>query len=159
MNALTLARAGRSAALGIWLGSGILFFLAAQIVFSKLSGDRTKAGEIVGSIIHTMSLMSLILGAVAICAQLVLHTRAPEISGVRRYVPLVSLIAAMALLLFLTFYLTPVIEGLRDKIGVFDASTESMPERAQFRKLHGASMGLSLLEMILVAAALIAALL
>jgi hypothetical protein len=65
----------------------------------------------------------------------------------------------MALLLFLTFYLTPVIEGLRDKIGVFDASTESLPERAQFRKLHGVSMGLSLLEMVLVAAALIAALL
>ena len=82
-----------------------------------------------------------------------------EIAGWRRFVPLIALAGAVALLLFLTFYLTPAIEALRDRIGVFNAATEGTPERQQFRTLHGASMGLSLLEVILVALALIAGLL
>ena len=159
MNSIAIARTSRATALGIWLGSAILFFIAAQVIFGKLSGDRTKAAEIVGTLIHAVSDLTLILATVAVISQGILHARAPDIAGWRKQLPLITLAAAVLLLLFLTFYLTPHIEALRDQIGVFDASTEALPARLEFRKLHGASMGLSLLETILVAVALIAGML
>jgi len=156
---MNAARAARATALGIWLGSSVLFFIAAQVIFAKLGADRTKAAEIVGALIHSEAALAMALAAAAVIAQGVLHVRASDIAGWRKYVPLVSLAGAVGLLLFLNFYLTPQIEALRDQIGVFTAATEGTPERLHFRQLHGLSMGLSLLEAILVAVALVAGLL
>src|SRR5262249_23625953 len=143
----------------VWLGSSILFFLAAQIVFSHLTADRTKAGEIVGSLIHSEATLAMVVAAIAVIAQIALYSRTTEVSAWRKYVPLLTLTGAVLILLFLNLYLTPKIEALRDQIGVFNAATEGTPAREEFGKLHGMSMGLSLLQAILVAVALIAGLL
>jgi hypothetical protein len=159
MDAISVFRAARASALGVWLGSSILFFIAAQIIFAHLAADRTKAGEIVGSLIHSEATLAMVLAAIAVIAQIAFHLKVTEISGWRKFVPILTLTGAVLILLFLNLYLTPRIEALRDQIGVFSAATEGTPERVEFGKLHGMSMGLSLLQALLVAVALVAGLL
>ena len=139
MNLLTIARAIRSVSLGVWLGSAVMVFVMAPIVFQKL--DRSKAGEVVG---------------VAVISEGIVWANDAELSGWRRYVPAAGLGGAVLILLVLVFWIGPEIEALRVQIGEFTAANADTPERLQFRKLHGASMGLSLLQTILVAVALIA---
>ena len=154
MTLLTLARAIRSVSLGVWLGSAVMVIVMAPIVFQKL--DRSKAGEVVGAILHSAAFLTAGLAVVAVIAEGVVWANDAELSGWRRYVPALGLGGAVLILLVLVFWIGPQIEALRVQIGEFTAANADTPERLQFRKLHGASMGLSLLQTILVAVALIA---
>ncbi len=159
---LTFARAARALALGVWLGGIVMAFIAAPVIFEKLKPDRAKAGEIVGTILHTANLVKFGLAALALGAEVLLLVNAgggESAGGWRRYLPGAFLVAALATTLLTVLWLEPRIAALRDQIGDFSAATENTPERAEFRKLHGASMGLLLLEAIFVLIALVTGLL
>lgn len=158
MNMLNLARAARALSLGVWLGASIMVFIAAPIVFEKLAPDRTKAGEVVGSILHAAAFFTLGLAVVALISEGALFFNA-DAAGWKRTVPAASLLAAILIMIVLMTYVGPKIEALREQIGVFTPANADSPERKAFGALHGASMGLSLLQTILVAVALVIVLL
>ena len=158
MNLVDLARVGRSISLGVWLGASIMVFVAAPIVFEKLAPDRSRAGEIVGAILHSAALLCAGLAVVALLSQGLLFFNDAE-SGWKRYTTTAALLAALALMAVLLIWIGPRIESVRQQIGVFTPENENSPERQLFRKLHGASMGLSLLQTICVAIAFVAGLL
>ena len=152
----TVMRAIRGLSLGIWLGAGVMTFITAHYVFG-LEPDRNKAGDIMGAILHTGGWLKLALAFLALSAQLVL--RKNPAPGARSFKPgFVALCFAFALALFVTLYLEPKMVGLRAQIGTFNEANKELPERVLFGKLHGASMGLALLETILVAIALVCSL-
>lgn len=162
MNLITVARAARALALGVWLGGIVMAFIAAPIVFDKLKPDRAKAGEIVGTMLHTAGMLKVALAVVALGAEAVLifSASAGGPSGWRKYLPAAFLLAAIAITAFTSFWLEPKIAALRDQIGGdFSEATANSPQRVEFRKLHGMSMGLLLLEAILILVALVAGLL
>ncbi len=158
MNWLNLARAARALSLGVWLGASIMVFIAAPIVFEKLAPDRTKAGEVVGSILHAAAFFTMALAVVALLSEGTLFFNADS-AGWRRIVPAASLVAAVLIMVVLMTYIGPKIEALRAQIGQFTPANVDSPERKAFGALHGASMGLSLLQTILVAVALVIVLL
>ena len=158
MNVLTLARAARALSLGVWLGASIMVFIAAPIVFEKLAPDRTKAGEVVGSILHAAAFFTMALAAVALISEGTLFFNADS-AGWKRVVPAVTLLLAILIMIVLMAYIGPKIEALREQIGQFTPANADSPERKTFGALHGASMGLSLLQTILVAVALVVVLL
>ena len=153
MTLLAISRTLRAVSLGVWLGCSIMVFVAAPIVFEKL--DRSKAGEVVGAILHAAALLTAGLAVAALIAECVILAKDSTVRSWRRYLPPLALGGAIAILLVLIFWLGPHIEALRDQIGQFTVANENSPERLLFRKLHGASMGLSLLQTIFVAVALV----
>jgi hypothetical protein len=161
LNLITVARAARALALGVWLGGIVMAFIAAPIVFDKLKPDRAKAGEIVGAMLHTTVMVKVALAVVALGAEaaLIFSGSAGGPSGWRRYAPAAFLLAAIATTAFTSLWLEPKIAALRDQIGDFSEATANSPQRVEFRKLHGMSMGLLLLEAILILVALVAGLL
>jgi hypothetical protein len=159
---LTIARSARAAALGIWLGGIIMAFIVAPIVFDALKPDRARAGEIVGSVLHTAGKLKIALAMIAAVAEIMIFTTsatAGEPIGWRRYVPAVFLGLTIVTTLLTTFWLEPKITEIRDRITDFSEATKDTADRMAFRKLHGASMGVLLLEAIFVAVALVAGLL
>src|SRR4051812_44789937 len=115
MNLVTLARAARGITLGVWLGCSIMVFVAAPIVFEKL--DRSKAGEVVGAILHSAALISAGLAAVALLSEVLIQANDASISSWRRYLPPLALGGAIIILAVLCFWLGPRIETLREQIG------------------------------------------
>ena len=157
MSLISISRTVRAVSLGVWLGCSIMVFVAAPIVFAKL--DRSKAGEVVGAILYAAALLSAGLAVIAVIAEGLILAKDSSVSSWRRYLPPLALGGAIVLLLLLVFWIGPRLEALREQIGQFTPANENSPERLLFRKLHGASMGLSLLQTILVAVALVAGLL
>ena len=157
MTVITIARAARAASLGIWLGGIIMAFIAAPIVFNALKPDRAKAGEIVGAILHTAGMVKIALAVIAVAAELVI-LNSGGVTGWRRYLPAIFLGLTIATTLVATFWLEPKITALRDRNPDFGEATADSPDRVSFRKLHGLSMALLLLEAIFVAFALVAGL-
>jgi hypothetical protein len=157
LNLVTAARTARAVSLGVWLGCSVMVFVAAPIVFEKL--DRSKAGEVVGAILHAAALLTAGLAVVALIAEGVILAKDSTVRSWLRYLPPLALAGACVILLVLIFWIGPRIEDLREQIGQFTAANENTAERLLFRKLHGASMGLSLLQTIFVAVAFVAGLL
>ena len=165
----SIAYALRAATLGIWLGGIVMIFIAAPIVFAALQPDRNKAGEIVGSILHTGLQLKLVLASVALlCEGLIYRGRRntdlecslkANVSGWKRHLPAAFLLSAIAVTLFSLCWIEPHIEDLRRSIGTFTEANVNSPERLAFGKIHGLSMGLGLLEGIFIFIALILGLL
>lgn len=150
---LSIARVVRGLSLGVWLGAVVMTFITAHYVF-RFEADRNKAGDIMGAILHTAGWIKLALAALALGAQLVL--RKNQASAPRSFKPgFIALCLAFALALLVTLYLEPKMVDLRAQIGTFSEANKELPERVLFGKLHGASMGLAVLETILVAIALV----
>ena len=146
----SLARAVKGVSLGIWLGGGVMTFIAAHYVFNGGFVDKTTAGDIMGAILHAGGWMKVGLAGLALAAHLVLRRDA---SAKPRTFGFVALILATLLALIVTLYLEPKMVDLRAQFRG-DPNPDNAAH-ATFRGLHGASMGGALLELILVAAALI----
>ena len=147
-------RAIRGLSLGVWLGAGVMTFITAHYVFG-LEPDRNKAGDIMGAILHTGGQLKIALALLATLAQLQLRKQWPAFS---EKLGALTLIVSLILAVTLVFYLEPKMVGLRAQIGTFNEANKDLPERVLFGKLHGTSMGLTLLETILVAIALVCSL-
>lgn len=159
---LRCARAVRALSLGLWAGGILMTFIAAKAIFSYfLVEGTTTAGSVVGFVLHTAMPFKIGIALLALFAEaIVFFDRSPEApKGWRKFVPATLLMLALAAMLVVALWLQPELESLRKQIRVFDASTEGTPLRQKFGSLHGASMGLGLLEGLLVAAALILGLL
>jgi len=161
MTWMNVARAVRATSLGVWLGGLVLIYIAAPIVFAALHPDRTGAGNIVGAILHAGLRLKLVLAALALLSEALIFFSPPPLrpSGWRRSVPAATLFGALALTLLSLLWLEPRIEELRSQIGVFTEANANSPERLEFKKLHGISMGGGVLEGVLVLIALLAGLL
>ena len=159
---LSAARALRALCLGIWLGGIVMAFIVAKIVFAEKWGlSRAQSGAIVFDILQVAGTVktALAIALLASDAYLFFGHSPTTGGGWRRYLPAGLLIAAVAVMLIASLWLQPAIIALRDKIGDFSPATAGTPDRIRFGHLHGASMGLLLLEAILVAAAMITGLL
>ncbi len=146
-----LARAIRELSLGIWLGGGVMTFIVAQQVFKGgYIKSHDEAGDVMGAILHIGGWLKFGLAILALAAQFMLRddpkTRKPGT---------ISLVIAALLVCVAVFYLEPTLVDLRAKFGGEASLAKAAHEK--FSGLHGASMGLSLLELILVAAAIVCA--
>jgi hypothetical protein len=106
-------------------------------------------------VLHSAALMTAGLAVVALIAEGMIFFNAENVVAWRRYIPAVSLLFAVVIMVVLMAWIGPRIETLREQIGAFTPANENSPERQLFRKLHGASMGLSLLQTISVAIAFV----
>ena len=131
------------------------------MVFDKLKDDRTKAGNIVGEILHSGGKVKTGLGLAALVLEAIIFygVAGARPAGWRRYAPAAMLMAALSVALISTLWLEPKIHALRGEIQDFSEATKDDPSRVEFRKLHGLSMGLALLEGLLVAFTLLTGLL
>jgi len=154
-------RAIRALMLGLWAGGILMIFVAAPVVFDQLKSDRTKAGNIVGEVLKIGGKVKMGLGLTALALEAVIFYggAAATVRGWRRYAPAGLLMAALSVALVSSLWLEPKIHDLRTQIGDFSEATKDNPARVEFGKLHGMSMGLALLELLLVVAALIVGLL
>jgi hypothetical protein len=158
---LNLARALRALSLGIWLGGIVTVFIVASTVFAYYGNDHTTAGELVGLVLKKSMPFKIGFALLALlCEASVFFSPSPAApKGWRRFVPNACLVLALLAMLAVVIFIQPQLEELRQQIGVFNEKTKGSPLRQQFSSLHGASMGLGLLEGLLVAAALITGLL
>lgn len=148
-----VARVIRGISLGIWLGAGVMTFIAAHYVFRGAFVNMTTAGDIMGAILHAAGWMKLGLAVLALSA----HAALCRDPVKPRKFGFAMLVLATLLAMFVTLYLEPKMVELRGQFRG-DPNLEN-PAHVLFGKLHGASMGLATLELIFVAAALICALL
>ncbi len=154
-------RAVRALMLGLWAGGILMIFVAAPVVFDQLKGDRTKAGNIVGEVLKIGGKVKMGLGLTALALEAVIFYggTAAAVRGWRRYAPAGLLMGALSVALLSSLWLEPKIHDLRTQISDFSDATKDNPARLEFGKLHGLSMGLALLEMLLVVATLVVGLL
>ena len=147
-----LFKALRAVSLGIWLGAGVMTFIAAHYVFFGGFIDRNTAGDIMASILHAGGLMKLGLAAIALGSQFGLGA----VTGEKpRKIGVTALVIATLSALVVALYVEPKLLELRAQFR--NDPDLNNPAHQLFGKLHGGSMGLALLEMICVAAALICA--
>ncbi|MEI6236738.1 MAG: DUF4149 domain-containing protein [Planctomycetota bacterium] len=145
-------RAVRGLSVGIWLGAGVMTFIAAHYVFFGGFIDKTTAGDIMGSILHAGGWMKIGLAVLALGAHLVLKkdsTCCPKAEKTA----LVTLAIASLIAGVVALYLEPKMLELRAQFR--NDPNLLNPAHVQFGKLHGASMGLALLELICIAITLI----
>jgi hypothetical protein len=157
----TWLRAVRALMLGLWAGGILMTFIAAPAVFEQLKDNRTKAGNIVGEVLKVGGKVKMGLGLTALALEAVIFYggAAATVRGWRRYAPAGLLMAALSVALLSSLWLEPKIHDLRTQIPDFSEATKGTPERMEFSKLHGMSMGLALLEMLLVVVTLVVGLL
>jgi hypothetical protein len=146
-----LARALRAVSLAVWLGGGVMTFIVAQQVFKGgYIKSHDEAGDVMGAILHIGGWLKFGLAILALAAQWMLRA-----DPTTRKFSTISLVIASLLVCVAVFYLEPTLIDLRSQFGGEASVAKAAHEK--FSGLHGASMGLSLLELILVTAATICA--
>ena len=142
--------------LAVWIGAIVKTLMTARSIFDNESGrvpDSGAAGDIVGPLLDDMHLIGWIACGVAIAS----------IVGIRflrkapRHIVIWSTVAVLAIALLTGFYsgvvLTEQIQELRVELateyGSYDAAPEDAPARKKFGMLHGVSMSIALLNLVL----------
>ncbi len=150
---IRIARAVRGVSLALWLGGGVMTFIAAIYVF-RIAGNKL-GGDIMAPILHVGGVMKLVLAALALLTHGILRgDPASGRSGFTHRTGFVTLALATVIVLVAMVHLEPTMVSLREQF-VNDPNQASNPAYAEFRKLHGISMGLATLEQILIAVTLI----
>ena len=143
----TLLRTLLYLSLIVWLGTEIFFPIVAAITFGTLQPDTHTAGTIVGQLLRILHGMGLVSGMAALA--LLALAAARGIYKPRTVLAPMALILLMAAFtLYSQFGIIPAME--RDRIaagGVIDAADLNNPYRIDFNRLHGHSMKVE--EMIL----------
>ncbi|MFH0795136.1 MAG: DUF4149 domain-containing protein [bacterium] len=148
----------------IWLGSLIcVSFIVAPMVFdffaypgnyvgsSKVSlaefeNPRALAGSLVGSLLGIVNVIGLVAAPLLVALELWRSSlRGSKLSAC------VCVLIAMAILCYGNFFvLTPMIESVRGQMpAVIDRLNQSDPLRQRFGRLHGISVLLALLQILL----------
>ena len=143
----TLLRTLLYLSLIVWLGTEKFFPIVPAITFGTLQPDTHTAGTIVGQLLRILHGMGLVSGMAALA--LLALAAARGIYKPRTVLAPMALILLMAAFtLYSQFGIIPAME--RDRIaagGVIDAADLNNPYRIDFNRLHGHSMKVE--EMIL----------
>jgi uncharacterized membrane protein len=123
---------------GLWLGGLVMLFIAVQTLFNTFADRRTIAGEAASSIFHVFNYYHLALAAAALL--LAFFWWLAGRNGRKLTVFFILALATLAAA-YVSGLLTPKLEHLR---------IEGLTQSDEFRRLHGLSMAVYLIETILV---------
>lgn len=128
----------RVLALGAWIGAILFFAVVVTRGAFDVLGNRDEAGLLVGFTLSGLHVMGLIAAAAFVAASLASR------KSLRGFVELaVICVILMAVLTVASQgYVMPRMAMLRNKMGSVEATPASNPLRAEFDRLHGASVDL-----------------
>ena len=133
---MKIVEAGYRLAIALWAGGNAIFtLLLTPILFTTESRDT--AARIVGSFFSGYFRWGLACGAVALICRLIGR-------DFSRKIPVLLLIAMLAVTSFQTFYVEPKAAELKRQIGSFETTSNEHPLRREFAKLHGVSAACNL---------------
>ena len=118
-------------AVSLWAGGNAIFTLMLTPILFKTE-SRDVAGRIVGSLFPGYFRWGLACGAVALICRLAGR-------GFDLRLPVVVLVAMLAVTSFQAFYVEPRAAELKRRIGSFETTSKDDPLRKEFAKLHGVS--------------------
>ncbi|MDO9067200.1 MAG: DUF4149 domain-containing protein [Deltaproteobacteria bacterium] len=118
-------------ALSLWTGGNAIFTLMLTPILFKTE-SRDIAGRIVGNLFPGYFRWGLACGAIALVCRLAGR-------GFDQKLPLILLVAMLAVTSFQAFYVEPRAAELKRQIGSFETTSKDDPLRKEFSKLHGVS--------------------
>lgn len=148
---LSWLKAFRALSLGLWAGGILMVFIAANAIFEKLKPDTNLAGTLVGEILTKGGKIKLGIGLIALALEALIFygVAGTPSNGWRRFAPATFFMLALAIALTTSIWIDPAIHEIRHNPDFAIAPLDS-DLRSRFSALHGASMGLTLLELIFV---------
>lgn len=112
----------------LWVGGLVAVFLAVTTIFATLDPDRAQAGMIAANVFGRFEKLMILVGSLAVVSATVLMLGGPR--GRRAF--LVLLLAGLAGVLVSSVVIGPKINSMR---------LAKQTQTDEFKKLHGASMG------------------
>ncbi|HLX64113.1 MAG TPA: DUF4149 domain-containing protein [Planctomycetota bacterium] len=154
---LKFVRAIRGLSLAIWLGGSVMTFITAYYVFGVAGNDPARhnlAGDIMGPILHFGGVMKLVLATLALAAHGMLRGDGPDGRSTSAHkTTYITLALAALIACFVVLYIEPKLVELRPQF--MNDSSKDNPAHQQFAMWHGVSMGITSLETLLIAVALV----
>ena len=117
--------------ISIWSGGNAVFTLLLTPILFKTE-SRDIAGRIVGNLFPGYFRLGLACGVIALLCRL-------AVKGLEQKLPVILLVAMLALTSFQAFYVEPRASELKRQIGSFETTSKEQPLRKEFSKLHGVS--------------------
>ena len=128
-------------------GNALYTFLATPAVFRNF--DRALAGDVVSAMMPGYFTWNTVFwSAVLVLGGVFRLRRAPTAWGAAGHMELVLLVVGLACALAVQLWLYPSMLEVRAQVPSFAADATVGPARAMFRRLHGLSMGLNLVQLI-----------
>lgn len=118
-------------AVALWAGGNALFTLVLTPILFRTE-NRDTAARIVGSFFPGYFRWGLACGAIALACRLLGH-------GFGARMPMLLVIAMLAVTTFQAFYVEPKAAELKRQIGSFETTPKDHPLRREFARLHGVS--------------------
>jgi len=118
-------------AISLWAGGNAIFTLMLTPILFKTE-SRDVAGRIVGNLFPGYFRWGMACGVIALVCRL-------GGRGLNPKLPLIILVAMLALTSFQAFYVEPRAAELKRQIGSFETTSKDHPQRKEFSKLHGVS--------------------
>ena len=118
-------------AVSLWAGGNAIFTLMLTPILFKTE-SRDVAGRIVGNLFPGYFRWGLACGLIALVCRLLGK-------GVGAKLPVIILVAMLALSSFQAWYVEPRAAELKQRIGSFETTSKEDPLRREFSKLHGVS--------------------
>ena len=118
-------------AVSLWAGGNAIFTLMLTPILFKTE-SRDVAGRIVGNLFPGYFRWGLACGVIALVCRL-------SGRGLDAKLPVIVLVAMLAVSSFQAFYVEPRAAELKRQIGSFETTSKEDPLRKEFSKLHGVS--------------------
>ena len=118
-------------AVSLWAGGNAIFTLMLTPILFKTE-SRDVAGRIVGNLFPGYFRWGMACGVIALVCRLAGRGLDPKL-------PVILLVAMLALTSFQAFYVEPRAAELKRQIGSFETTGKDHPLRKEFSKLHGVS--------------------
>jgi len=118
-------------AVSLWAGGNAIFTLMLTPILFKTE-TRDVAGRIVGNLFPGYFRWGMACGVIALICRLAGR-------GLDSKLPVIMLVAMLALTSFQAFYVEPRAAELKRQIGSFETTGKEHPLRKEFSKLHGVS--------------------
>jgi len=118
-------------AVSLWAGGNAIFTLMLTPILFKTE-SRDVAGRIVGNLFPGYFRWGMACGVIALICRLAGKGLDPKL-------PVIMLVAMLALTSFQAFYVEPRAAELKRQIGSFETTSKDHPLRKEFSKLHGVS--------------------
>ena len=118
-------------AISLWAGGNAIFTLMLTPILFKTE-SRDVAGRIVGNLFPGYFRWGIACGVIALVCRLAGR-------GFELKLPVIVLVAMLAVSSFQAFYVEPRAAELKRQIGSFETTSKDHPQRKEFSKLHGVS--------------------
>mgnify|MGYP001062552827 CR=1 FL=1 len=133
---MKIASAIYNLAVALWTGGNAIFTLLLTPILFRTEG-RDTAARIVGNLFPGYFRWGIACGLVALICRI-------AAAGSLRRLPLVLLIAMLAITSFQALYIEPRAAELKRQIGSFEETGREHPLRREFSRLHGISASCNL---------------